>query len=132
MHELYELKDKLMEELEEYSRKDLSAGSLDVIDKLSHTIKNLCKIMEDEEGYSREDGSMRMNGTVYRGGSYRGGSYRGGSYARNRRRDSMGRYMDGGYSRDEDLIAEMRELMNDVPEEMKQDFQKLIRKMENM
>ncbi len=54
MHKLYELKEKLMDELEEYSRKDeLSAGDLEVVDKLTHTVKNLCKIIEDsEESYS--------------------------------------------------------------------------------
>lgn len=54
MTKLYELKEKLMDELEEYSRKeDLSAGDLEVVDKLTHTVKNLCKIIEDsEEMYS--------------------------------------------------------------------------------
>ena len=54
MTKLHELKEKLMDELEEYTRKDeLSAGDLEVVDKLTHTIKNLCKIIEDsEEMYS--------------------------------------------------------------------------------
>ncbi len=58
MHELYELKDKLMEELEKYGQEELTAGSLEVVDKLSHTIKNLHKIIEkcEEEDYSMEEG----------------------------------------------------------------------------
>jgi len=54
MNKLHELKDKLMDELEDYSRKDdLSAGDIEVIDKLAHTVKNLCKISEEsEEHYS--------------------------------------------------------------------------------
>ena len=71
MHELYELKEKLMDELNEYARKEMSAGSLDVVDKLAHTIKNLCKIIEDVEQYSEEGGSYAG------GGSYEGGSMRG-------------------------------------------------------
>ena len=52
MHELYELKDMLMKELEEYGSKgELSAGTLDIVDKLTHTIKNLCKIIDEyDEG----------------------------------------------------------------------------------
>ena len=42
MHELYELKEKLMKELNEYASQEMSAGSLEVIDKLSHAIKNIC------------------------------------------------------------------------------------------
>ena len=32
MHELYELKEKLMKELEEYGKQDLTAGSLEVVE----------------------------------------------------------------------------------------------------
>lgn len=46
MHKLYELKDMLCEELEEYAGKEMSAGTLEVVDKLSHAIKNLNKISE--------------------------------------------------------------------------------------
>ena len=54
MKELYELKEKLCDELKGYGKKDMSAGTLDVVDKLSHTIKNLDKIIEkyEEEDYS--------------------------------------------------------------------------------
>ena len=48
MQELYELKDMLCDELKEYGKKgDLTAGSLDVVDKLSHTIKNLDNVVEN-------------------------------------------------------------------------------------
>ena len=46
MDAIYELKEKLCDELEEYGDKKLDAGSLEVIDKLAHTIKNLDKIIE--------------------------------------------------------------------------------------
>ena len=47
MDALYELKDMLCEELEEYGKKDkLDVGGLDIVDKLAHTIKNLDKIIE--------------------------------------------------------------------------------------
>ena len=47
MSELHQLKSMLMDELKEYGmKKELSAGSLDTIDKLSHSIKCIDKIME--------------------------------------------------------------------------------------
>lgn len=144
MHELYELKEKLMKELAEYSQGELSTGSLEVIDKLAHAIKNICKICEDMEGSSYEGGSS-YGRRSYEGlrrsydGSYdmsrEGGSnrsYEGSSYRRGRgryaRRDSMGRYAAEG----PELASELRELMEDAPEQSKQDFQRLIQKIEQM
>lgn len=151
MHELYELKEKLMEELKEYGSKDeMTAGTLEVVDKLAHTIKNLCKIIEDAE-YSSE-GSMRrgsyadgsMRGGSYDGGSYRGsyegsmrGSYDGGSYegsyargrGRNARRDSRGRYS----SDNNMMLEELQNLMQDAPDgRTRQEIQKLVTKLEQM
>ena len=145
MHELYELKEMLCKELEELGGKgELTAGSLDTVDKLAHAIKNLDKIIwakEDEE-YSSRDGMSEnypmMDGS-YRGRSYnRGMDYRGGSYARGRgrnaRRDSMGRYSsERGYSRAdrEDIVDQLRDLVNDAPDDMsRKEIEKLISKME--
>lgn len=92
MKELYELKERLCDELKDYSKKELSPGSLDVVDKLAHTVKNLYKIIDyhkDEEyngGYSGHyPGEHMMNDGRH---SYRG---RGAS------RDP-GRYSNRGYS----------------------------------
>lgn len=41
---MHELKEKLMSELLDYSRGDLTHGTLEVIDKLAHALKNVCKI----------------------------------------------------------------------------------------
>ena len=136
MHEIYELKEMLCKELEEYGRKgEISTGTLEVVDKLAHTVKNLCKIIEmgEEEGYSG-------NYAYERGGNTRGGSYarRGGSYARGRgrnaRRDSMGRYAsEGGYSRDEgveEMVDTIRSMMSELPQEVQRDAQKFVDKLE--
>lgn len=140
MEDLYKLKDMLCEELEKYGKKgDMSAGTLEIVDKLAHAIKNLDKIIEkyEEEEYSGayygdtyEGGQGGMNG---RRGSYRGGSYR--SYARGRgrgaKRDSMGRYSSEGYSRHGDIVEDLRELMKDAPDEQsRMEIQKLVDKME--
>ena len=130
MKELYELKEKLCDELKTYGKKDMSAGSLDVIDKLTHTIKNLDKIIEkrEEEGYSGRysDGMYDRDMSVGDRNSYARG--------RNMRRDSMGRYSNysNGYSYHDGTVAELKEIMKDAPEEVKADIQKAIRKMETM
>lgn len=87
MHKMYELREMLCEELDKITKKgELSAGSLDVVDKLTHSIKSIDTIMAMEDaGYSSDDYSMR-----------------GSSYARGRginaKRDSMGRYSSDNYS----------------------------------
>lgn len=140
MDELYELKEMLCEELKQYGEKDLTAGSLEVVDKLAHTIKNLDKIMEEyDDGYSMEgsyaDGgggmSSRANRGTYRG-SYRGGNSYNTQNSMARRRDSMGRYSSRRrYSRD-GLADKLRELMEEAPDEQtKQEIRKLADKMES-
>ena len=111
MKELHELRDKLCDELMEYGKKDISSGDLSVIDTLTHSIKNLDKVIEDNDnGYS----------------GYYPYSYDRGSYARGRnvRRDSMGRY-----SRT-DLTDKLHDLMEDAPDERtKMEIKRLIDKM---
>lgn len=126
MRELYDIKEMLMEELKEYGRKgELTSGTLEVVDKLSHAIKNLCKIIEaceEEEGYSNtyRDGM--------RGGSYARGGRRGGRGA-----NQYGSYTMGGYSRDHEMVAELRELMQEAPNEhVRKEFERFINKVENM
>jgi hypothetical protein len=87
MAKMEELREMLCEELDKITKKgELSAGSLDVVDKLTHSIKSIDTIVAMEDaGYSSDDYSMRGN-----------------SYARGRgsnaRRDSMGRYSSDNYS----------------------------------
>ena len=148
MQDLYALKEMLCKELKNYGKKgELTAGSLEVIDKLAHALKNLNKVIEEEQYSSRSydgGGSYRgsyayENGSMSNGGSYArsmdDGSY--GSYARGRgsgaRRDSMGRYASAGYSRNNDLVMELRELMQDARDEStRMELEKFINKMESM
>lgn len=135
MHELHELKEKLCQELEEYNSKEMTAGSLEVIDKLAHTIKNLGKIIEmyeESEGYSSRGGMPYEGGY---GGSYaRGRGGRGGRTGANQYGSyARGRYPMEGYSRNEGMIAELEELMMEAPDERsKKEFQRFISKMESM
>jgi hypothetical protein len=112
MKELYELKERLIDELKDYGKRDLSGSSLDMIDKLAHATKNLCKIIEDsDEGNS---GYYSRTGRIYDGRSFRN-SYR---------RDSMGRYSRDG------LADKLRELMEDAPDDRtRMEIQKLVDRM---
>ena len=115
MEYMHELKEMLCDELMQIADKgELTAGSLDTIDKLTHSIKSIATIMAMEDSdYSYENGNMNS----YRGNSYRGGSYRGNA----QRRDSRGRYSRnsyarrrGGYSRDEEtekMVEKLEKMM---------------------
>ena len=121
MQKMEELREMLCAELEKITKKgELSAGSLDVVDKLTHSIKSIDTIMAIEDaGYSNESGYSYARGR-----------------GRNARRDSMGRYsrddayMDGSYARDdrmnrgysrhdakEELAMELRELKMDAKDQ---------------
>ena len=98
----------------------LSAGDLEYIDKLTHALKSVktTKAMvdaDDEMGYSGDRSYASNN---------RGGG-----------RSSRGRmmYPRYNYSGDENMIHELRELMESAPnEETRRQFDKFIKKMEQM
>lgn len=140
MHMLHELKDMLCEELEEYGKKgELTAGTLDVVDKLTHTIKNLDKIIDkyEEEEYSQamEGGSYARGGRMSNRGANQYGSYRRGAnqYGSYARRGGMGYSREDGYSRNENMVSELYELMENAPDEKtKKEFERFIKKVEMM
>ena len=127
MEYMHELKDMLCDELYDIAEKgELTAGSLDTIDKLTHSIKSIATIMAMEDaGYSRDYVDK------YRGASYaqrRDGmgrySRRGGSYARRR----------GGYSRDDEkdkMIEKLEKMMAQTDDmDAKQAIEQAINAME--
>ena len=116
----------------------LSAGTLDIVDKLAHAIKNLDRVImvkEEEMEGSFDGGSYEGS---YDEGSYRG-SYRGGSsrnsyedYSNRRGRDRMGRYTSRrGYSRAEDMAQQLKNLADQAPDDRtRKDLQRLADQME--
>ena len=112
MHAIYDLKEMLCKQLEDYGKKgELTAAVLERVDMLAHAVKNLDRIIESME---ESEYSERMDGRSYGDRLYRDGrSYRDGSsyddgrsMARGRgssaNRDRMGRYASEGYSRGDD------------------------------
>lgn len=134
MKTLDELHYKLCDELDEIAKKkELGAGDLEIVHKLTDTIKNIEKIkMLKEGGYSQR-------GDDY---SRRGSSYRDGSDMRMDDRYDDGRsgvrrgehYVRGHYSRgsDADHIAdELREMMNRADDgEIRRALERAIRAIE--
>ncbi len=139
MEKLYDIKDKLCEELEEYARKpELGAGDLEVLHKLTDTIKNIDKIcmLEDEEGYSGtgayDGGSSYANrGKHWVRGHYSSDGRRGG----NMRRDSRGRYgRTGGYSRDDgrsEMMEHLEMAIESANDQDRETIQRFMRQLEN-
>lgn len=116
MHELYELKEKLMDELTEYAKHGkFSREDVETVKYIASAIDHICNICEGE-GYS---GRNSMDGP------YRY-SREGRSYAR--RRDSMGRYSGAN-----GMIDQLEDLKHDAPnEQIKQQIQQLIRQIEQL
>ena len=114
MNELHQMKeDYIREILRIYREKGLIKETIEVIDALVHTAKNLCKLIE-ADSYS-ERMSPHSYAAVY---DMNSGNY---SYARGRganaNRDSMGRYSSLGYSGHDDMVAGLRDLMNNTHDE---------------
>lgn len=108
MKHLEDLRDTLCRELDEIAGKgELSAGALDTVDKLAHTIKNLDKVMMGE-GYSSAGDWYAMGNYDERPGYRDSVSYRG------RKRDSMGRYSRADAK--EDIADKLRRMMDDAPD----------------
>lgn len=135
MHELYEeledmcmtLSDELAKTNDKLSKSsgNISASDIDYINKLTHAIKSVetTKAMLGSD-YSNSYDRSYENGDM--GGSHRGR----GRYAK---RDSMGRYSsERGYSRDS-MIDELEDLKSKAPDERtRQEFQRMINKMQSM
>ena len=115
MEYMHELKEKLCKELDEIARKgEMGPGDLEIVHKLTDTIKNLDKIEMLEDGYS-QTGDWEIEGRAYN---------RGNSYAR-RKHDSMGRYSrdwrpDRMYARDgskDRMMEHLEDMMREAGSE---------------
>ena len=138
MDYMHELKEKLCDELKEIANKpEMGAGDLEIVHKLTDTIKNICKIdmLDEDGGYSR-DGDWEARGSYNRGSSYRG-----------RKRDSMGRYsrdgrmMRGGYrdgrmySRAEakdEIMEKIEDMMDDADPKEKEILRRAMDQLEKV
>lgn len=136
MRYIEDLKEMLCDELDKIASKgELTAGTLDTVQKLTHSLKSVETIMA-MEGYgdSYDDWS-------YEDGSYERGGNRGGGRSNRRGRDSMGRYTNRSYARNgrsrrmysgDDMEQKITELMNEADDpKVRQALQKALDKMED-
>ena len=139
----------LCKELDEYAMKQkLTGGDLDMIWKLTDTVKNLDKISmleESEDGYSEARGRGR---SYMHGSSYDDDMMYSERRGRNAKRDSMGRYssdmgssyddyseerMDRRYSRDDakdHMMSKLGEMMEDADPNEREILKDAMRKIE--
>lgn len=119
MEYMYELKDMLCEELEHIAEKgELTAGSLDTIQKLTHSLKSIETIMAMNDEYSYEYGGNMGGGNSNRGGSY-GNSYARRRYSRENRGGNRG-YSRRRYSRDDEMskmVEKLEKMMNQTTDQ---------------
>lgn len=152
MEYIEKIKKMLCKELDEYAMKQkISGADLDMIWKLTDTVKNLDKIEmleEESEGYSEARGRGGRGRSSYMGGSsydddmmYSERRGRG----RNAKRDSMGRYssdmdddysearMDRRYSRDDakdHMMNKLGMMMEDADPNEREILKETMRKLE--
>ena len=138
MEKLYEPKEKLWDELAELAdKREMGAGDLEVVHKITDTIKNIDKIcmLEDGEGYSEAVDGMDYG----RGSSYanRGKHYVRGHYSRDggmdgyssRRRDSRGRYSrDDGRS---EMMEHLEMALDSANDQDRETIKRFMRQLEN-
>ena len=119
LHELCETLSEAIREANEKIRSSggkLTSGDTTYIDQLTHALKSVKAVIAmEDDGYPMSYDNRR-------------------SYAR---RDSRGRYSGRysreGYSRGGDMVTELRELMQDAPDERtKDEFRRFISKIESM
>lgn len=136
MEKLHELKEKLWSELDELAEKrDMGAGDLEVVHKITDTIKNIDKIcmLEEEGGYSEAVDGMDYG----RGSSYanRGKHYVRGHYSRdgNRNGYSMRRDSRGRYSRDDgrsEMMEHLEMAMDSATDQDRETIKRFMRQLE--
>ena len=133
---IYDLKEMLCKQLNDYGKKgELTAAILERVDMLSHAVKNLDHIidhMEDEKGeYSGNMGGRSYRGDYRDGVAYRDGDGHSMARGRNAKRDSMGRYSNDGYSRDDDMADQLRSMADMTPDSRtRQELNRLASQME--
>ena len=95
MKELYELKERLIDEIKDYAGAGkLSKDDAMTLKALTGAADHLCNLIKDDDGYS---GDYHYDGRVYADRSYK--------------RDSMGRYSRTG------LKDKLRDLMDEAPDD---------------
>ena len=147
LREVYDLKETVGHKIAQANKKiktsggDIANDDVEIIDKLTHSLKSLvttCAMLEAEDGEYSATGPLYY--PVNTGYSGRRGEMRDDGYSRNGRGNNGG-YSRNGYSRGnrygystrtEDMTEQLIQMMEDAPDEMtRMEIKKLVDKMEN-
>ena len=136
MEKLHELKEKLWDELAELAEKrEMGAGDLEVIHKITDTIKNIDKICALEEGgYSEAvDGGDDGRGSSY---ANRGKHYVRSHHSRDDGRGGYGSRRDsrGRYSRDDgrsEMMEHLELALDSASDQDRETIKRFMRQLEN-
>lgn len=143
LKEVYDLKETVGHKIAQANKKikanggDIANDDVDIVDKLSHSIKSLvttCAMLEAEEDggeYSGRYAPAYNPGVTYardgRDNYSRDGSGTHGGYSRNR----YSRENRNGYSRTGDMMDQLRQMIDEAPDETtRMEIRKLMDKME--
>jgi hypothetical protein len=131
LYELCEIVDaKLEESLENLKGANgvMTVSDIDIVDKLTHTLKCIKTSIAMIEAEDEEGGESRRSMRSYDGGSRR--SYDGGYSNRRGRSPRTGRYVsrDGGYS-GHDGIEDILEDVRDMPESERRKLKQMLERM---
>ena len=143
LKELYDMKETVGHKIAQANKKiksnggDIANDDVDIVDKLSHSIKSLvttCAMLEaeeDDDGYSGRYAPAYNPGVTYardgRDNYSRDGSGTHGGYSRNR----YIRENRNGYSRTGDMMDQLRQMMDEATDETtRMEIRKLMDKME--
>lgn len=140
LKEVYDLKETVGHKIAQANKKikanggDIADDDVDIVDKLSHSIKSLvttCAMLEaEEEGYSERYAPMWNPGVRY-GYAGREGREGGGNYGGNSRNRYSREYRNG-YSRGGDMTEQLRQMMDEAPDETtRMEIKKLMDRMGN-
>ena len=144
LKEVYDLKETVGHKIAQANKKikanggDIANDDVEIIDKLTHSLKSLvttCAMLEaeeDDDGYSGRYAPRYNPGVTYardgRDNYSRDGSGNHGGYSRNR----YSRENRNGYSRTGDMTDQLRQMMEDAPDEItRMEIKKLVDQMDN-
>lgn len=145
--ELHDLTETVGNKIAEANKKIRKANGImdmsdiEIVDKLAHSVK--CLVTSTAMLEAGEDGGYSGHGPVYYPGEaygYSGREMRDDGYSGNRggysRNDSRysreNRYSRNSYSRTGDMTDQLRQMMDDAPDEMtRMEIKKLMDRMEN-
>ena len=118
--DMRKIEEQLCDVLHDFADKGIRSAN--DVETTKHALSGLVKLkcLEEMEIYGAE-----RSGRSYRSYEGEGGSMDGGSY----RRDSRGRYRDGGYSGHGDVQQKLQELLRDADERDRDAIRQMVNRM---